>query len=49
MRQLVIKKDEAQMVDAKGNVYETIKIKDGWLFQGSVYASPFEAFKEVIE
>lgn len=49
MRQLVIGKDEAKMVDNKGNVYEAIKVKNGWLFQGSVYASPFEAFKEVVE
>lgn len=49
MRQIVVGKDVAKMVDNKGNVYEAIKIENGWLFQGNVYASPFEAFKEVVE
>lgn len=49
MKQIVVGKEEARMVDNEGNVYTATKIKDGWLFQGSVYASPFEAFKEVIE
>ncbi len=49
MKQIVVGIDEARMVDDKGNIYRATKIGDRWIFQGSVYASPFEAFKEVIE
>lgn len=49
MKQIVVGKDEAKMVDDKGNVYRATKIGDRWIFQGRAYSSPFEAFKEVIE
>lgn len=49
MKQIVVRENEARMVDNEGNVYRATKIGDRWIFQGRAYSSPFEAFKEVVE
>lgn len=49
MRSIVVRENEAKMIDVDGNIYIATKIKDMWIFQGRAYSSPFEAFKEVIK
>lgn len=49
MKQIVVRENEARMVDNEGNVYTATKINGRWIFQGRTYSSPFEAFKEVIK
>lgn len=49
MKQIVVRENDARMVDNEGNMYTATKINNRWIFQGRAYNSPFEAFKEVVE